>query len=41
MGYLYGFSPVALVVFGVSAQLVAAAMFLWLRRPLAAAVVSA
>jgi len=27
----------ALVVFGIAAQLIAAALFVWLRRPLAAA----
>ena len=37
MGVLYDFSLIALVVFGVVAQLVAAGFFLWLRRPLAAA----
>src|SRR5438270_878372 len=35
MGALYDFSLVALVVFGVSAQLAAAVLFIWLRRPLA------
>jgi MFS family permease len=38
MGLLYDRSVLALVAFGVIAQLAAAAMFLWLRRPLAAAV---
>lgn len=37
MGVLYDFSLIALVVFGVAAQLVAAGFFFWLRRPLAAA----
>jgi thioesterase domain-containing protein len=37
MGVLYDFSLIALVVFGVAAQLVAAGLFFWLRRPLAAA----
>ena len=35
MGVLYDFSLVALVVFGMVAQLVAAGLFIWLRRPLA------
>ena len=35
MGALYDFSLVALVIFGVSAQLAAAVLFIWLRRPLA------
>ena len=35
MGVLYDFSLVALVVFGIAAQLAAAALFIWLRRPLA------
>src|SRR5438876_5232417 len=35
MGILYDFSLVALVIFGMVAQLVAAALFVWLRRPLA------
>jgi MFS-type transporter involved in bile tolerance (Atg22 family) len=35
MGILYGYSLLALVVFGVAAQLVAAGFFFWLRRPLA------
>lgn len=34
MGLLYDHSILALVLFGVAAQLAAAAMFLWLRRPL-------
>ncbi len=37
MGLLYDHSLMALVVFGVAAQLVAAGMFVWLRKPLAAA----
>ena len=37
MGLLYDHSVVALVAFGVAAQLAAAAMFFWLRNPLAAA----
>jgi MFS family permease len=35
MGVLYDFSLVALVVFGIVAQLAAAVLFVWLRRPLA------
>ena len=35
MGVLYDFSLVALVVFGMAAQLAAAALFIWLRKPLA------
>jgi MFS family permease len=35
MGVLYDFSLVALVVFGISAQLAAVVLFIWLRRPLA------
>ncbi len=35
MGALYDFSLVALVVFGISAQLAAAVLFIWLRKPLA------
>src|ERR1043166_6018705 len=35
MGLLYDFSLVALVVFGIVAQLAAAVLFIWLRRPLA------
>lgn len=35
MGVLYDFSLVALVVFGIAAQLAAAVLFIWLRRPLA------
>ena len=35
MGVLYDFSLVALVVFGISAQLAAIVLFIWLRRPLA------
>ena len=38
MGLLYDHSVLALVIFGVSGQLCAAAMFLWIRRPLANAV---
>jgi len=41
MGQLYQVSLVALVVFGVGLQLAAAVMFLWVRRPLAAAVEAA
>ena len=37
MGWLYGISIAALVTFGVAAQLAAAVMFFWLRRPLAEA----
>jgi hypothetical protein len=37
MGLLYDYSIVALVVFGVAAQIIAAIMFFWLRKPLAAA----
>ena len=37
MGILYDHSLVALVIFGVTMQLIAAAMFVYLRRPLAAA----
>jgi len=37
MGLLYDFSLLALVVFGLLAQVVSAAVFIWLRRPLAAA----
>ena len=35
MGALYDFSLVALVVFGIAAQLAAACLFIWLRKPLA------
>jgi MFS family permease len=35
MGVLYDFSLVALVVFGICAQVAAAGLFIWLRRPLA------
>src|SRR5437762_2128814 len=35
MGVLYDFSLVALVVFGMVAQLAAAGLFIWLRKPLA------
>ena len=38
MGVLYDYSLIALVVFGIAAQLIAATLFVWLRRPLAAAV---
>jgi hypothetical protein len=38
MGQLYGHSLMALVTFGVVAQLIAAIMFFRLRTPLAAAV---
>jgi predicted MFS family arabinose efflux permease len=41
MGLLYDHSLVAVVVFGLFMQLTAAAMFLWLRRPLADAAASA
>ncbi len=37
MGVLYDYSLMALVVFGIAAQLIAAILFVWLRRPLAAA----
>jgi predicted MFS family arabinose efflux permease len=37
MGLLYDHSLVALVAFGVAAQVAAAAMFVWLKKPLAAA----
>ncbi len=37
MGVLYDYSLMALVVFGIAAHLVAATLFVWLRRPLAAA----
>jgi MFS-type transporter involved in bile tolerance (Atg22 family) len=37
MGFLYDFSLLALVVFGIAAQLAAAILFFWLRRPLARA----
>ena len=37
MGVLYDYSLVALVVFGVASQLVSAALFFWMRRPLAVA----
>jgi MFS family permease len=37
MGVLYDYSLVALVVFGIAAQLIAATLFVWLRRPLSAA----
>jgi MFS family permease len=35
MGVLYDFSLVALVVFGICAQVGAAVLFVWLRKPLA------
>ncbi|HYW71539.1 MAG TPA: MFS transporter [Pyrinomonadaceae bacterium] len=35
MGVLYGFSLIGLVVFGIVAQLAAAALFVWLQKPLA------
>ncbi|HEX7720587.1 MAG TPA: MFS transporter [Pyrinomonadaceae bacterium] len=35
MGVLYDFSLIALVTFGIIAQLVAAVLFVWLRKPLA------
>ena len=38
MGLLYDHSLIALVVLGVAAQLVAASVFVWLRRPLAEAI---
>jgi MFS family permease len=38
MGFLYGHSIVALVAFGLAAQLVAAGMFFWLRKPLGEAI---
>jgi MFS family permease len=37
MGWLYDHSIAALIIFGIAAQVVAAAFFLWLRKPLAAA----
>jgi MFS family permease len=37
MGLLYDHSLIALVAFGIAAQLVAAGMFVWLKRPLAEA----
>jgi MFS family permease len=37
MGLLYDHSLIALVAFGIAAQLMAAGMFVWLKRPLAAA----
>jgi MFS family permease len=36
MGVLYDYSLIALVVFGIVAQLIAAVLFVWLRRPLEA-----
>ncbi len=41
MGLLYAHSLLALVVFGIACQIAAALLFLWLRRPLAAAVAAA
>jgi hypothetical protein len=41
MGQLYDVSLVTLVAFGMAAQLAGAGIFLWLRRPLAAAVEAA
>ena len=41
MGLLYDRSLVALVVFGMLAQLAAAMLFFWLRKPLAAAMAAA
>ena len=38
MGLLYDRSLIALVVLGIAAQLIAAAVFIWLRRPLAQAI---
>ena len=38
MGLLYDHSIVALVAFGIAAQLIAAGMFFWLRKPLAEAI---
>jgi predicted MFS family arabinose efflux permease len=40
MGMLYDRSLTALVLFGVAAQLIAAAMFVWLRRRLAETIVA-
>ena len=37
MGVLYDYSLFALVAFGIAAHLIAAGLFVWLRRPLAAA----
>ena len=37
MGVLYDYSVMSLVIFGIAAQLIAAIMFLFLHRPLAAA----
>jgi len=37
MGWLYDHSINALIVFGIAAQVAAAAVFFWLRKPLAAA----
>ena len=36
MGVLYDYSLMALVIFGIGAQLGAVALFIWLRKPLAA-----
>jgi hypothetical protein len=41
MGLLYAHSLMALVAVGMGAQLIAAVMFFWLRRPLAAAAAAA
>ncbi len=41
MGFLYDRSPLALVVFGVSAQLLAAGIFFYLRKPLAEEIAAA
>lgn len=40
MGLLYDHALIALVIFGITAQFVAAALFVWLRRPLAQAIAS-
>jgi MFS family permease len=40
MGLLYDHALMALVIFGIAAQLIAAAIFVWLRRPLAKAAVA-
>jgi hypothetical protein len=37
MGLLYDHSLMALVVFGITAQFIAAGMFVWLKKPLEAA----
>jgi predicted MFS family arabinose efflux permease len=41
MGFLYDRSIVALVTFGILAQVIAAGMFFWLRKPLAEAIEAA